>query len=97
MKCQPCKTDDKTLGRKGVLKGKRTELCKGGWFLQSLHKPTDEYHSKAVLFSDTLSLWVAEVFRGAGTPMLQLLVQPQTAIDNEGWDLMSFLHVYSDR
>ena len=96
MQCQPCKTDDKTLGRKGVLKGKRTELCKGGCFLQSLHKTTDDYHSKAVLFSDALSFWVAEMFRGAGTSTLQLLIQPQTAVNNQGWDFTSFLHVYTN-
>jgi len=48
-------------------------------------------------FLRCFSLWVAEMFRGAGAPMLQLLVQPQRAINNQGWDRMSFLHLYSDR
>lgn len=48
------------------------------------------------LFSDALSLWVAEICRGAGTFLLQSLFQPQRAINNQGWDLMSFLHVYRE-
>lgn len=67
MQCQPCKTDDETLDRKGVLKGKTTELWRKQPPLQRLHKPTDECHSKTVLFSDALSLWVAEMLRGAGS------------------------------
>lgn len=96
MRCQARETDDNSLGVKGVLKGKNS-YTKVVAFSDVYTNPQMSITARWCFFSPgALSSWVVEMIRGAGTPTAQPLVQPPTAINNQGWDLMSFLHALSD-